>query len=517
MKIAIIGAGVAGLSAGCYLRMNGFETEIFEMHSRSGGLCTNWQRGEYSFNGCINWLLGSNESNPFFKLWSELIDMSSIRFINNEIRYETETLHTTDKYGSKLFHLYTDLDRLETYMLDIAPEDRRLIRTFIGQVRRIQQFEIPPMVQQVVGLMSWKEKSRFIKHLPLLLFLRRYRKITNLTFARRCKNPFLKEAFQLLFNGSELPLLIVTMPLAFQDTRGAGYPIGGSTAFADKIEARYRSLGGILHFNSRVEKILVDDHKATGLLLADGRTVPADHIVSCADWNYIVFSALGGKYVNRRILALHRQKKLEVYYSLFAVFLGIGRSLKEFPPVLRFPLESTLRSPDGTSYDRMEVHIHHYDPTLAPEGKTVVSVSLYTRNGSYWIALREKDPGCYEDRKKEFAGQVIDILEKKIGDIKDHIEQSDVATPATFHRYTNNRNGSIQGWLPGRNLIAPSPVSAMLPGLKNFYLAGHWTVPGGGLPIAIKSARDVSMMICHETKQPFSVKSPAAGSDGSDR
>jgi len=37
MKIVIIGAGVAGLSAGCYLRMNGFDTEIFEMHSKSGG------------------------------------------------------------------------------------------------------------------------------------------------------------------------------------------------------------------------------------------------------------------------------------------------------------------------------------------------------------------------------------------------------------------------------------------------------------------------------------------------
>ena len=50
----------------------------------------------------------------------------------------------------------------------------------------------------------------------------------------------------------------------------------------------------------------------------------------------------------------------------------------------------------------------------------------------------------------EFAQKVIDLLESKTGGIKDHIEEIDVATPATFHRYTHNWKGSVQGWLPGR-------------------------------------------------------------------
>ena len=241
MRVAIIGAGVAGLSAGCYLRMNGFDTEIFEMHSRSGGLCTNWKRGEYTFNGCIHWLLGSNESSPFFELWSELIDIASIRFINHEIIMEIETLGSRDRYGNNVFRLYSNLDRLENYMSEIAPEDKYMIRKFIGQIRRIQKFEIPPMVQSVPKLMPYKQRIRFIKHLPLLIFLNRYRKITNFSFAEKLKNPFLKEAFQLLHNGEDLPLLISTFPLAFQDQKGAGYPIGGSTGFVDKIEERYLS------------------------------------------------------------------------------------------------------------------------------------------------------------------------------------------------------------------------------------------------------------------------------------
>ena len=53
-SIIIIGAGIAGLSAGCYAQMNGYGTQIFEMHDKPGGLCTSWERQGYTFNGSIH-------------------------------------------------------------------------------------------------------------------------------------------------------------------------------------------------------------------------------------------------------------------------------------------------------------------------------------------------------------------------------------------------------------------------------------------------------------------------------
>jgi phytoene dehydrogenase-like protein len=55
-KAIIIGAGVAGLSAGCHLQSSGYETEIYEAHTLPGGLCTAWRRGAFLFDGCIHWL-----------------------------------------------------------------------------------------------------------------------------------------------------------------------------------------------------------------------------------------------------------------------------------------------------------------------------------------------------------------------------------------------------------------------------------------------------------------------------
>jgi len=80
-RVIIIGAGIAGLSAGCYLQMNGYQTEIFEAHNLPGGLCTAWSRKGYMIEGCIHGLLGSAPSHPLYELWNELIEMEKIEFV----------------------------------------------------------------------------------------------------------------------------------------------------------------------------------------------------------------------------------------------------------------------------------------------------------------------------------------------------------------------------------------------------------------------------------------------------
>ncbi len=505
MKINIIGAGVAGLSAGCYLQMNGFETTIFERHSTFGGLCTSWHRSGYTFESGLQWLLGSGQSNPFYQLWSELINMDAIRFVHHEERMELEVKNNTDIHGNKKFHLYTNLRRLEEYLLSIAPEDEKIIRRFIHTMRRMQSYEIPPMIRAVPELLPWHQKIKFIKHLPLLLFLNRLKNETNFTLAQKFKNPFLKEAFGLLFDGDELPMLVITMPLAFSDLHGTGYPVGGSLGFVGHIERKYIELGGKIRYNCEVEKVMVEQQVAKGILFKTGESVPSDITISAADWNFTVFKALGGKFVNSTILKLHNQERLKVYFSVFMVSLGVAATFPDLPHFMRFPLSSPLLSPDGTQYERMEIHTNNYDPTMAPAGKTVISISFYTRNADYWIDLRKMDAVKYLKKKEHFSRLIIDQATTKIPGLKENIEVIDTATPATFQRYTNNWKGSAQGWLPGKNIIARSPVKSELPGLKDFYFIGHWTIPGGGVPVAIKSARNVVQLICHRMKKEFKI------------
>jgi phytoene dehydrogenase-like protein len=47
-----------------------------------------------------------------------------------------------------------------------------------------------------------------------------------------------------------------------------------------------------------------------------------------------------------------------------------------------------------------------------------------------------------------------------------------------------------------------------LPGLENFYMAGQWVEPGGGVPTAAMSARNVLQMICKRDGKPFVAQVP---------
>ncbi|MBK6347951.1 MAG: NAD(P)/FAD-dependent oxidoreductase [Bacteroidales bacterium] len=106
-KVIIIGAGIAGLSTGCYLQMNGFETEIHEMHNLPGGLCTSWIRQGYTIDGCIHWLVGSRPGNSLYDAWNELVDMKKLNIYNHEIYYLIE-----DGTGNSI-RFYNNIDKLE--------------------------------------------------------------------------------------------------------------------------------------------------------------------------------------------------------------------------------------------------------------------------------------------------------------------------------------------------------------------------------------------------------------------
>ena len=71
-KIAIIGGGVAGLSAGIYGQRAGYETTIYEKNSVLGGSLSGWYRNGYAIDNCLHWLTGTEEDTPTNLLWKDL-------------------------------------------------------------------------------------------------------------------------------------------------------------------------------------------------------------------------------------------------------------------------------------------------------------------------------------------------------------------------------------------------------------------------------------------------------------
>lgn len=78
--VAVIGGGIAGLCAAVYARKCGYQVELFEKNSIAGGLATNWKMGEYMFENCLHWLVGSRPMGMLNSQWREIFDIDRLSF-----------------------------------------------------------------------------------------------------------------------------------------------------------------------------------------------------------------------------------------------------------------------------------------------------------------------------------------------------------------------------------------------------------------------------------------------------
>ncbi|MBK6986671.1 MAG: hypothetical protein IPH32_18905 [Bacteroidetes bacterium] len=116
-------------------------------------------------------------------------------------------------------------------------------------------------------------------------------------------------------------MMVLNFPMAFFDKQCAGYPIGGSLSWAQRIADNYIAMGGKIHYNTPVKKILVENNEAKALVRNDV-IHKSDMVLSTADWYKSVFEYLEGKYVDDTILKLRDGKILDVYYSILLVSLN---------------------------------------------------------------------------------------------------------------------------------------------------------------------------------------------------
>lgn len=491
-KVNIVGAGIAGLSVGCYLQMNGYDTQIFEMHSLPGGVCTSWTRKGYTIDNCIHWLVGSSPSDSFYYLWNELVDMKSMKFVDPEewIRIETP--------DGRYMRVFANIDRLEQEMLEKAPADEGLIRPFTSAARRFVKFQTPiEKAPETYGPVDGLRMMLGV--LPFLRQLKKWSSIPAQQYADRCSDPLLRRTFKSMFIPETIVLFLI-MTVVWMHKRSAGYPIGGSLKFARQVEKRYLELGGRNNYNSKVARISVKNDAATGIVLDNGEEHASDIVVSAADGYSTIFDMLGGRYVDSKVKDYY--DNYETFPSYLMVSFGIARAFDNEPNTVILALEQPLTIDRGPKCEQVTVRIFSFDPTLAPEGKTVITATIATREHDYWDNLKRTDPEQYKAEKDRIAGEVLEVLEKRFGDIRSKVEMTDVSTPSTFMRYTNNWKGSFEGWLMTPR-VGFGSLRKTLPGLEDFYMAGHWVEPGGGLPAVLMSGRNVAQIICKKDKKKF--------------
>jgi phytoene dehydrogenase-like protein len=496
-KILIIGGGMAGLACGSYLQMNGYRTEILEASAVPGGLCSAWNRGPYIFDGCLRWLVGTQPSSAFYRIWQELGAIAGRKIVNHD---EVVRIEGAD---GRVLSVPADLDKLGHEFKRVAPEDAALIDQLLRAAKCCAPLE--PPLEKPLELMTIFEKMKLgFAYLPMLPVIGHWKNLLITAYLKKYRNPFLREALLALAGDERVSALVLVMLLAFRSRLNTGFVVGGSQAFIRAIADRYARLGGMVRPHAQVVSVTVEQGRATGVRCADGTIAQGSTVVSCADGHATIFKMLDGRFVNKRILYVYRT--CDLFPALIQISLGIGKTFMDAPHCLNLPLPQPLVVDNQTQHHRMEVTVFASDSALCPEGKTIMIVRLSSRC-DYWMNLRHHRPDGYKMEKETILQKIICILDHRFPGLAQRVEFSDVATPATFVRHTGNWQGSYEGWLPTPRILGRR-IPRTLPGLEDFYMAGQWVEPGGGLPSAALSGRYVAQMICARDGRAFTTTEP---------
>nr|AWO77089.1 NAD(P)/FAD-dependent oxidoreductase [Streptomyces sp.] len=531
----IIGAGLGGLSTGCYAQMNGYRTRIFEMHEIPGGCCTAWDRGDFTFDCCVSWLLGNGPGNEMHQIWLELGALQG-----KQMRH-FDVFNVVRGRDGRSVYFYSDPDRLEAHLLEISPSDARLIRSFCSGLRKFRKCLAAYPFLKPVGLMGRAERWRMLaSFVPYFNVIRKSISVLMTDYSAKFRDPLLREAFNFILyeKHSAFPVLPFYFQLSAHANLSAGVPEGGSLGLATSIEQRYLRLGGEVSYNTKVEEILVEDDRAVGVRLSDGREFRADIVVSACDGHATTMKLLKGRYLPEEYRRLYTSVIDEpgmVFPGYVTLFLGLRRPFPEGAPCTTYLLtEEEATRLVGIRHPSINVQFRslHY-PELSPERSTVVYATYFSDVGP-WRALsdgpeqRTRSRGGtelhtlpvrrgrpYYEAKHQVRDMLLGFLDRRFPGLTDSVAVRDVSTPLTQVRYTGNYDGTVLGWQPfvesGETMEkVVKKYGPALPGLANFYLSGVWATTGG-LIRAAAAGRHVMQFVCRDDGRAFTAHIDASG------
>jgi len=494
-KVIIIGGGIAGLGAGIFAQINGFESIILEKNPYLGGECTGWDRQGYHIDGCIHWLVGTKEGTPIRQLWETVGALDGIDI------YHPESFLAFEHEGITV-HFYRDLERLKTSWLEISPEDKDTIEEFYNDIKKLHSFKFP--VGKPVDMMSIIEKFKYMASMKDVgPIMQKYGKISVQQYAKTFKHPALREALASFLPEEGYSASTILFPLGTFTGNQSSIPYGGSKALAIRMVNRYLSLGGVVEASCEAVDLDINQKDVKKVICQNSKSFEADYFIAACDANALYERLLRGQYPDPEFQKRYDNPKDYPLASNIYIGIGYEGTMLDIPRTLRFPVKSLDIKQNKKPIEHLQMTHYAYEPDFAPKGHTAITFAInqFQPELDAWDILA-KDRNAYSLEKNRIGNEIIRAMERRFSHMEGKLKVLDVATPQTYKRYCNAYRGAFMGFWPtihGKMMAH----SGHIKGLNNIFLSGQWLQPPGGLPVAVVTGKDTIMRLCKREKQIF--------------
>ena len=288
---------------------------------------------------------------------------------------------------------------------------------------------------------------------------------------------------------------------------GQSYCQGSFQSLVNAFVAAIEENGGELVLKQQVSRIVLQDGKAAGVTLEDGRDIRASTVISNADLMHTLEKLVGFEHVPDAYI--RRLTRLKPALSAYQVYAASALDLSQSRPSHETFWyrswdhdENYQRNLAGQAYQVAVSMPSLVDPSLAPPGQHVATI----------VAFMPYDIGMpWSEARPRLKEELLDVAEASFPGFRDHLTYAEDATPLSMERYTLNYRGAAYGWENSPTNIGSKRPANQTP-IEGLLLTGHWTQPGFGSLGAIYSGMGVSQTVlgCADAEEFLRMLNPQA-------
>lgn len=491
-KAVIIGSGFGGLAMGIRLQAMGFDTEIYEKNEMIGGHAYQLKKNGYTFD-----MGPSIITVPFI--------IEELFSLNSEKSSDYFNLIPVDPYYRVYFHDKTYIDysgdgnKMKAQLSKFNKSDAKNYDKF----QKLSKGIYKAVILDGLGGRPFSDFKSFISFAPKALKLKAIFPGHFLVsrYFKDFRSRFLFSFHPLFIGGSPFntPSIFLMLPY-LEKHAGVWFTKGGMYTVVTELGKLYERMGGKIFTNQEVKKIIVKDQKAIGIK-TDKKEVSADLVVSNAHFANTYMDLISHK--ERKKWTDKKVKSMDYSMGCYLLFLGVKKKypeLKHHTLILSERYKGLVKDLFGEKIlpNDFSMYLHapsKSDPSMAPNGCESMYVLVPTPN--------LKANVDWKTHGEIYAEKIINFLEKDFGlkDLKQNIEVKEIFTSLDFEKIRNNYLGAPWSLQPKLTQIASFRPHNRSEEIKNLYLVGASTHPGGGVPGVLLSAKATELVI----KEDFNV------------
>lgn len=505
--IVVIGSGIGGLTVADLLSSRGRKVLVLEQSDRLGGCCASWDLNGHRFDVGAIFVLYKELYERFFEmLGTSLADELDLRLLDPV--YDMRFADGSD--------MLLPMDPVEAAdaIARFAPGDRRGWLDFCGGMKRIWDAARLLADRPFPPLERFGTPGHLARTFACTTMLRAIPALLGVAFTNQdaVNRRYLKHpkaltvvSFENLFAGipaDRINGLFAVM--SYLSHEGYWYPRGGMGAIPEAMARIAAGNGAEIRKETLVSRIAVRGGRAAGVVTAAGETIESRVVLSNASAMPTYLDLVGREHLPARFARAVEGYTMSIpapmaYFGLdrrpgpirchFTVMVPPPEQLNAYwdeyygdglmPPMADLP--HGLVCPSVT------------DPGLSPEGK--FSLGLLSA-GPYRLKYRG-----WDELKPDFIRDAADHLDRGLlPGFKSMVRDSDMRTPVDFERELLLPEGAIYGLEMSAANLGPFRPSWRSPVIRDLYLAGASTNPGGGVPLVMLSGINAAACIARDMR-----------------